>query len=136
MKVVFDTNVLIAAFITDGLCSRLLFRAKRGEFELYLCLFILNEFQEKLRSKIGADPVEIREAISLIKEAAYVKMPERAAVKIQKVCRDPDDDKILACAVAIGAHYLVTGDSDLQEIGHYGSVKIISPRSFEMLFRE
>jgi putative PIN family toxin of toxin-antitoxin system len=136
MKVVFDTNVLIAAFITDGLCSKILFRAKRGEFELYLCPSILNEFQEKLRNKIGADPTETREAISLIREAACVKMPEKAAIKVHKVCRDPDDDEILACAVAMEADYLVTGDSDLQEIKNYGSVKIISPRSFEMLFEE
>jgi uncharacterized protein len=136
MKVVFDPNVLIAAFITEGLCSKILFRAKRGEFELYLCPFILDEFQKKLRSKIGADPTEIREAISLISESASVKMPEMSAIKIHKVCRDPDDDEILACAVAIGANCLVTGDSDLQEIGNYGSVKIVSPRSFELLFEE
>lgn len=117
MKVVFDTNFLIAAFITEGLCSKILFRAKRGEYELYICPFILDEFQKKLRSKIGADPTEIREAISLISEAASVKMPEMSAIKIHKVCRDPDDDEILACAVAIGPNYLVTGDLICRKLG-------------------
>jgi predicted nucleic acid-binding protein len=70
MKVVFDTNVLLSAFFTEGLCSKLLLRAKRGEFELYLCPFILNEFQDKLKNKFQATPTEIREAIGLVREAA------------------------------------------------------------------
>ena len=63
-------------------------------------------------------------------------MSEMSTIKIHKVCRYPDDDEILECALAIKANYLVTGDYDLQEIGNYGSVKIVSPRSFEMLFEE
>ena len=134
MKVVFDTNVLIAAFITDGLCSKILLRAKRGEFELYLCPIILDEFKEKLRNKIGANSTEIRQALDLIGEAASVKIPKGRALMGSKVCKDPDDDKILACAVAVGADYLVTGDSDLLEIVSCGNVSIVAPRSFEMLF--
>jgi len=52
MKVVFDTNVLLAAFLTEGLCSKLLLRAKRGEFDLYLCPFILHEFRDKLKKNL------------------------------------------------------------------------------------
>jgi len=52
MKAVFDTNVLIAAFLTDGLCAKLLLRARRNEFSLILCPFILQEFQKFLQVKI------------------------------------------------------------------------------------
>jgi putative PIN family toxin of toxin-antitoxin system len=136
MKAVFDTNVLLAAFLTEGLCSKLLLRAKRGEFELYLCPFILNEFRDKLKNKFKATPTEIREAISLVREAAYMTASIKSDVRISKASKDPDDDEVIACAVSVGAEYLVTGDSDLRQIGSYGVVSIISPRSFEVLFEE
>lgn len=136
MKVVFDTNVLLSAFLTEGLCSKLLLRAKRGEFELYLCPFILHEFQDKLRNKFCATATEIREAISLVREAACVIAPEKSDVRVRKASKDPDDDEVIACAVSTGADYLVTGDSDLKKIRSYGAVSIISPRSFEVLFEE
>ncbi len=136
MKVVFDTNVLLSAFLTEGLCSKLLLRAKRGEFDLYLCPFILHEFRDKLKNKIKATPIEIREAISLVTEAASMTAPEISDVRVYKASRDPDDDKVIACAVSVGADYIVTGDSDLRQIGSYGAVRMISPRSFESLFEE
>jgi putative PIN family toxin of toxin-antitoxin system len=136
MKVVFDTNVLLAAFLTEGLSAKLLLRAKRSEFELYLCPFILREFQEKLKTKFNATSAEIREAVSLVREAASIADPDKSSVRVYKASKDPDDDEVIACAVAAGAQYLVTGDSDLKDIGNYDAVKIISPRSFEMLFEE
>jgi len=136
MKVVFDTNVLIAAFLTEGLCSKLLLRAKRGEFKLYICPFILREFQDKLRNKFKATPTEIRESVSLIKEASHIKEPSKSDPVVRNACKDPDDDEVIACAVAVGADYLVTGDLVLREEREYRSVKIISPRSLEILFEE
>jgi len=70
MKAVFDTNVLIAAFLTDGLCAKLLLRARRNEFSLILCPFILQEFQKFLQIKIKASNQEIEMAVNLLKEAA------------------------------------------------------------------
>jgi putative PIN family toxin of toxin-antitoxin system len=136
MKVVFDTNVLLSAFLTEGLCSKLLLRAKRGEFDLYLCPFILHEFRDKLKNKIRATSIEIREAISLVREAASMTAPEISDVRVYKASKDPDDDKVIECAVSVGADYIVTGDSDLRQIESYGAVRIISPRSFESLFEE
>ena len=55
-------------------------------------------------------------------------------LKTAKICRDADDDNILACAFAAQAAYLVTGDADLLEIRNCQDVKIITPRDFEALF--
>jgi predicted nucleic acid-binding protein len=55
---------------------------------------------------------------------------------IDPTSRDPDDDKILACASAGGADYLVTGDEDLLAITQYGGAKILAPRDFESLFAD
>ncbi|WP_456371247.1 putative toxin-antitoxin system toxin component, PIN family [Thermodesulfatator atlanticus] len=133
MRVVFDTNVLIAAFLTEGLCSVLLTRARRKEFELFVCPVILEEFEGILSHKIKAPQDLIAEALEVIREASETIHPTK---KIQGICRDQDDDQILACALSVGADYLISGDKDLLEIGCFKRLKIISPREFEALFED
>jgi uncharacterized protein len=132
MNVVFDTNVFIAALITEGLCSRLLRRARAGEFALVACPVILEEIQRALRQKFKLTRDEITWATAPIVEAiSRMLEPETS---ITGICRDADDENILACAVAARAEYLVTGDADLLTIGSFREVTIVSPRDFEALF--
>jgi len=58
--VVFDTNVLVSAFITEGVCSKLLGRARRGQFQLIPCPFILKELEAVLLKKLSATKGETR----------------------------------------------------------------------------
>jgi uncharacterized protein len=132
VKAVFDTNVLIAAFLTEGLCAKLLLRARRNEFSLVLCPFILQEFQKFLQIKIKSSSQEIEMALSLIEEAAYeINQP---SIFIERTCRDTDDDNIHKCALASESDYVVTGDDDLLTLRKFGKTKIIKPRQFESLF--
>ena len=131
MKTVFDTNVVIAAFVTDGLCARILRRGRNGEFEFILGIPVLLEFRRILKSKFMFSDEEISFFSSILEEAATVFRP---AVSVAGVCRDPDDDAVLACAAESGADYLVTGDKDLLVLGKYGKTKILTPREFEILF--
>jgi len=48
----------------------------------------------------------------------------------EPVCSDPDDDKVLACAIAGSARYVVTGDKQLLKVSRYGNVEIVNPRRF------
>lgn len=132
MRVVFDTNVYIAAFVTDGVCARLLRRARSGEFELFLCNVIVREFSQKLKVKFRCTPQEIQQASNLITEAARTLQTEASLPS--PVCREPDDDLVLACAEAASAEYLVTGDKDLLVLEQYGKCRILSPRDFELMF--
>lgn len=135
MKVVFDTNVLAAAFITEGLCSRLLLRANRGDFELCISSSIIREFEEFLRIKAGFSRSEIKAVISLVDEIASFSEPEKNHHKrAQGICRDQADEHVLACALACHADYLVTGDKDLLEVKRLHHLRVISPRDFELLF--
>jgi uncharacterized protein len=132
VKAVFDTNVLIAAFLTEGLCAKLLLRARRNEFSLVLCPFILQEFQKFLQIKIKSSRQEIEMALSLLEEAASeINQP---SISIERTCRDIDDDNILKCALASESDYVVTGDEDLLTLRKFGKTKIIKPRQFESLF--
>ncbi len=134
MRVVFDTNVLVAAFAADGLCAKLLRRANRREFALVLCPIILEELERVLKKKIGASAGEIRNAIDLLTEISTVAGKDPSPSPPARLVRDPDDDLILACTAAARAEILVTGDKDLLAIGRYGRAKIIDPRAFELLF--
>lgn len=134
MRAVFDTNVLVAAFATEGLCAALLRRARRGDFQLVLCPVIVEEFRRVLRRKLAASPDEIRETLGLLREAGGLVTPEPAA--IPRVCRDRADGAILACALAARAEFLVTGDDDLLGLRTFQEIRIVRPRDFEALFAD
>lgn len=132
MRVVFDTNVYIAAFVSDGICARLVRRARKREFELLLCHIILHEFSSKLKVKFRCTSQEIEQACSLISEAAAAVLD--GGDLSAPACRDRKDDLILACAETAAADYLISGDKDLLVMEQYGKCKILSPRDFELLF--
>jgi uncharacterized protein len=132
MIAVLDTNVLLAAIITEGICSKLLHRARIREFSLISCLFIIKELRRILSKKFRLSQEELALTMEPIREA-FSQVIEHN-LKITDVCRDAADDNIIACVVAARAEYLVTGDSDLLEIKSYKETKIITPRDFEALF--
>jgi uncharacterized protein len=131
VKAIFDTNVLIAAFVAEGLCASLLRRARRGDFLLCLSPFIISEFENVLLKKIKADKLEIRDAIKILKETVHEIVDTDEEVK--GVCRDKDDDNILSCAKVSRADYLVTGDDDLLILKKFDKTRIITPRDFEIM---
>jgi putative PIN family toxin of toxin-antitoxin system len=124
---------LFAFILTEGLCSRLLRRARAGEFVLIACPFIIEEIQHTLRIKFEMTPENIAWATAPIIEA--ISLVVEPDVAITGICRDVDDDNILACAVAAKATYLVTGDADLLKMAAFQGVIIVSPRDFESQFK-
>jgi uncharacterized protein len=132
MKAVFDTNVLIAAFLTEGICAKLLTRAHRRDFDLILCDGILQEFKRVLKKKFSVSPHETSEALIILSAAAQDILEETDS--IAPTCRDSDDDLILACAKDAVADYVVTGDEDLLVLKNYEGIGILNPRGFEKLF--
>jgi uncharacterized protein len=132
VRVVFDTNVLVAAFLSEGVCHKLLSRARKKEYDLVLSVDIVAEFEGVLLRKFSLSRSELSDVRSLLAEV--VKEMHQGIEPIKPVSRDPDDDNILACASAAGADYLVTGDEDLLVIERYGGAQILSPRDFESLF--
>jgi putative PIN family toxin of toxin-antitoxin system len=134
MIAVFDTNILVAAFVSEGVCSKLLRRGRNRQFSLVTCPFILQEFQQILTWKFKATRKEIQEALQIIRQAALIMV--QPPWVIPDVCRDPDDNQILACANAGKADYLVTGDADLLVLKEFKNTRIIKPRDFELLFED
>jgi putative PIN family toxin of toxin-antitoxin system len=134
LRAVFDTNVVIAAFLTEGICAKLLSRARRRDFDLILCDGILQEFKVVLKKKFASSPHETTAALVLLSEAA-IEIQGRTD-SITPICRDSDDDLILACARQADADYIVTGDEDLLVLKNYEGISIVNPREFERLFSD
>ena len=132
MKAVFDTNVLIVAFLTEGICAKLMVRARRRDFDLILCDGILQEFKRVLKKKFATSPHETSEALTILSEATREILGQTDS--ITPICRDSDDDLILACARDAVADYIVTGDEDLLVLKNYEGISIVNPGEFERLF--
>jgi putative PIN family toxin of toxin-antitoxin system len=131
VRIVFDTNVLFAAFLAHGVCAGLY-------EECLLCgrivvsRFILEELQEKLLGKAKLSQSEAGEVLAAVRADAEVVEAQPLAVR---VCRDADDDWILATALAAQADALVTGDKDLLVLGRHEGIPILTPRDGLALLR-
>jgi putative PIN family toxin of toxin-antitoxin system len=126
MKVLLDTNVIIAAFITRGACSELLDHCIQHHV-LITSEFILNEFREHMIHKFGYDVEEVEEAVDLLKLKMRIVKPSSFN---NPICRDPDDDIVLGTAVAGGVACIVTGDKDLLILRQFSSFDILTPAKF------
>lgn len=126
MKVVLDTNVLIAAFIARGTCHELLEYCVH-EHELVASDFILDETRKALVKKFHFSGTEATEAVALLNTRMTVVIPEPLPTPI---CRDQSDDAIIGTALAGACKCIVTGDKDLLVLKHYRGIDIISPDRF------
>lgn len=131
MKLVLDTNVVIAGVVADGLCRDLLKRRVLPH-ELFVSSALLEELAGVLRSKFGEEPSDVP-VVAAYRARAQLVTPKALEAP---VCRDPDADAVLATADAARADVIVTGDDDLLALGSYRGIRIVSPRQFvEMLDR-
>jgi putative PIN family toxin of toxin-antitoxin system len=128
LRVVFDTNVLLSAIGFRGSVYRLWEAAFDGRFQLFTSAFILEELQRNLLAKSRLTRKEVDAWISLVRRVAVRIEPD---FRLAVVTRHDEDNRILECAVAARAHYLVTGNmKDLRPLGSFQGIEIISPREF------
>ena len=127
IRVVIDTNVYISALMFGGLPGSLLDLMFLKSFVTIVSPVLLDELEEKLCLKFevtAEDAAAVRRKISSV---AQVVEPSKA---IQAVKQDPDNDRVLECAVAGPADYIVTGDRHLLMLGEYRGTSIIRAREF------
>jgi uncharacterized protein len=126
MRIVLDTNVLIAALIARGVCADLVEHCILRH-EVVVSDFILDELHDCLLRKFHFMPTEADQACELYRRVMQVIAPQPLSTTI---CRDPDDDMILATAITGNADCIVTGDRDLTEIGQFQGIAIVRPGDF------
>jgi putative PIN family toxin of toxin-antitoxin system len=126
MRVLLDSNVIVSAVATRGLCADI-FRAVLADHELVTCSKVLQEVERILRSKISVPDNLISEYLELIRQdAIFAEAKEVPAVKL----KDADDIEIIGAAISGKADVMVTGDREVLEIKRLRRLRIISPRAF------
>lgn len=126
MKVVLDTNVIVAAFASRGLCKDV-FEYSLRNCDLVISDFIIEECRRVLDEKINLPEENVSEIITLLREEFQIVTPD--SVTIQEL-DDPDDEPIIGTARSADASVIVTGDDDLLSLESPFEVTIYSPRSF------
>ncbi len=129
MRIVLDTNVLISALaFPNSKPDQILSCVRRREVELFTSTFILAELDRILREKFGFSVRDATVRVRLIRSLARLVEPtERDSVVTAK----DDDNRIIECALAAQADYLVTGDKKhLLPLKTHRDIKIVSPAQF------
>ncbi len=131
MRAIVDTNLLIAALLWRGPPHRLLEQARSGTLTLVSSPALLAELQDVLaREKFRA----IFARAGLAREQAFEQLQQlivlvEAPPLAVPVCRDPDDDQVLAVARAAHADSIITGDHDLLTLGAFQGIPIRTARA-------
>ena len=126
MRVVLDTNVLLAAIATHGLCQALVALVFRDHV-VVLSDHILGEVLKHYQGKFKATKRQAEAVVAALR--AQSEIVEPTAVPLGTV-QDKDDLPVLGTAVAASASVLVTGDQELLLLGLFRDVAILSPRDF------
>jgi putative PIN family toxin of toxin-antitoxin system len=126
MRVFLDTNVLVSAVATRGICADVL-REVLVSHRLVVSSDLLREIEKVLHEKVKVPQSLISEFIALIEEDALLS--EASPLSDIKI-RDKRDVPILSAALNAGADLFVTGDKELLELRKVGDTEIVSPRSF------
>ena len=126
MRVFLDTNVLVSAFASRGICADLL-RHILVEHELITGEIVLTELKRTLLKRINLPPKVAADIEHLLRDHEVVAKPRR---HLDLGLRNRDDEWIVASAVAGKADALVTGDRDILETIVHLPIRVYSPRQF------
>ena len=132
MRILLDTNVLVAAFTTRGLCQDVL-QIVLAEHQLLVGKTVLTELERVLEDKLRTPTRQVTEIIAFVSEYAEVVAPIAPATWPE---RDPDDQWVAAAALDGAADILVTGDKDLLDARHGTQLRVVTPRGLWDLLRE
>src|ERR1700746_428545 len=127
MRIVADTNVIVSALVFGGVPRRVLELADRGVCELFHSESIRAEVRRVLLEKFGWGDAKLDEVLPGLWRMGGVVVPR---YKVNAVVDDPDDNRILECALSASATFVVSGDRHLLRLGKYKSISIVSPREF------
>jgi putative PIN family toxin of toxin-antitoxin system len=126
LRIVLDTNVLVAAYATEGACMRL-FRHCVARHAVVTSPWLIDELEEKLLRKLKIAAADVASAIAELKAEVEVVHPHPLPARVS---RDADDDWVIATALAGACDCIVTGDADLLVLKDHQGIRILPPRDF------
>jgi len=126
MRVVLDSNVIIAAFASRGLCSEV-FEVCLSGHSIVTSEHILSEVKTNLIKKIRLPESIVKDIMEYLRDEAERVNPSELT---DSPCRDKDDNIIIGTALSGNAEFIITGDEDLFVLKTYKGIDIITPREF------
>lgn len=123
MRIVIDSNVLLAAFGHGGICRALLDVCIQ-EHSIYLSEYILEEVSRHLQTKFRHTAEQAEQRVRFLRDVTELVIPCEVPAG---ACRDADDLPVLGTALMARAEYLVTGDRDLLDLGRFVWCTVVSP---------
>jgi putative PIN family toxin of toxin-antitoxin system len=132
--IVLDTNVLVSALLFGGPPREILDMIIAGAVTCSLSLPILDELKDVLqRPKFGFSS---QQALAVVEELSALGAIVDPAGSISVIRADPNDDRILECALEARADVIVSGDAHLLELGRHEAIRVLSPSEFLGMMRE
>lgn len=132
IKVVLDTNILLSSTLwNNSEAQKLLFKLIRKNVQIYSSVEILSEYQEVLKRDFDYSDKEISYIMEKIFTFTTLIKPKK---RIDVVKDDPDDNKIIECAIESSSKNIITYDKHLLNIGEYEGIKIIKPKEAMRMF--
>lgn len=127
IRVVLDTNVYISALMFGGLPGFLFDLALSQSFLPVISPALLDELDEKLQSKFEVSAEDAAIVRTKLQSVAEIVRPD---LILHVIKEDPDDNRVLECAVKGKADYVVTGDRHLLKLGAHEGIPIVTVRQF------
>jgi len=124
LRIVLDTNVIVAAFAARGLCAEV-FEVCASSHILVISEYILAEINSAFMKKVKLPKEIIRDVADYLRDVAEIVEPERID---ESVCRDKRDLPVIGTATNGNADLIVTGDADLLTLKSYQKIDIMTPR--------
>ncbi len=131
IRIVLDTNVIVSALVFGGTPRGVLELAEAGQCQFFYSEPIQTEVRRVLSEKFEWPQAMLREVLPVLWSMGELVVPRTT---VDAVPDDPDDNRILECAVEAQAQVVVSGDHHLLAVQKYKSVSIVTPRQFIELF--
>ena len=125
-----DTNIYISALIFAGLPSQFLLAAEDARIHLFISEPIRLELRRILQTKFSWSNDRVNEAMLQLESCRELVRPIEMLDVIKE---DPDDNRVLECAVAAGARFIISGDNDLLRLGQFRNIRILKVADFMKL---
>lgn len=139
LRAVADTNIVVSALLWRGTPHRLFGAIESAEISFFTSRALFEELvdvlsRRKLARAVRATGKSTEQLLSEYAEIAQLVQPRALSAPV--IVRDPDDDRVLACALAARAHIIVSGDKHLRDLGAYRTIRIVSPAEALAIIRK
>lgn len=127
MRIVVDTNVMVSALIFGGIPRKIVDLATLGACQFCFSTAMQHELERVLLEKFGWSWDQIRVRVATVLSWGIHVTP---TIKLHAVKDDPDDNRILECAIEAKADVIVSGDQHLLKLGSFQGIPIYTPQQF------